>query len=55
MSLPTFQASMERIYPFVKRDAVKKGVFENINFQYDVNAQNSITTTEENFLKVECR
>jgi len=51
MSLPTFQASMERIYPFVKRDAVKKGVFENINFQYDVNAQNSITTTEENFFK----
>jgi len=51
MSLPTFQASMERIYPFVKRDEIKKGVFENINFQYDVNAQNSITTTEENFFK----
>lgn len=49
MSLPTFQASMERIYPFVKRDEVKKGIFENINFQYDVNAQNSITTTEEDF------
>ncbi|MEC7264043.1 MAG: putative LPS assembly protein LptD [Bacteroidota bacterium] len=49
MSLPTFQTSMERIYPFVKRDEVKKGAFENINFQYDVNAQNSITTTEEDF------
>ena len=53
MSLPTFQASMERIFPFVKRDAVKKGLFQNINFQYDVNAQNSITTTEEDFFTSE--
>ncbi len=51
MSLPTFQASMERIYPFVKRDEIKKGIIDNINFQYDVNAQNSITTTEEEFFK----
>ncbi len=53
MSLPTFQASMERIFPFVKRDAIKKGLFQNINFQYDVNAQNSITTTEEDFFTSE--
>ncbi len=49
MSLPTFQASMERIFPFAKRDGVKKGIIQNINFQYDANAQNSITTTEEDF------
>jgi lipopolysaccharide assembly outer membrane protein LptD (OstA) len=49
MSLPTFQASMERIFPFAKRDGIKKGILQNINFQYDVNAQNSITTTEEDF------
>ncbi|MCB0373783.1 MAG: LPS-assembly protein LptD, partial [Muricauda sp.] len=49
MSLPTFQASMERIFPFAKRDGIKKGVIQNINFQYDANAQNSITTTEEDF------
>ncbi|SFC22035.1 hypothetical protein SAMN04487891_107170 [Flagellimonas taeanensis] len=49
MSLPTFQASMERIFPFAKRDGIKKGVIQNVNFQYDVNAQNSITTTEEDF------
>lgn len=49
MSLPTFQASMERIFPFAKRDGLKKGIIQNINFQYDVNAQNSITTTEEDF------
>ncbi|TMU56173.1 putative LPS assembly protein LptD [Flagellimonas algicola] len=49
MSLPTFQASMERIFPLAKRDGIKKGILQNINFQYDVNAQNSITTTEEDF------
>lgn len=49
MSLPTFQASMERIFPFAKRDGLKKGIIQNVNFQYDVNAQNSITTTEEDF------
>src|SRR5690606_16391554 len=47
MSLPTFQASMERIFPFAKRDGITKGIIQNINSQYDVNAQNSITTTEE--------
>ena len=49
MSLPTFQASMERIFPFAKRDGIKKGIIQNINFQYDANAQNSITTTEQDF------
>nr|WP_299067349.1 putative LPS assembly protein LptD [uncultured Allomuricauda sp.] len=53
MSLPTFQASMERIFPFAKRDGLKKGIIQNVNFQYDVNAQNSITTTEEDFFTSE--
>ncbi|WP_405381749.1 putative LPS assembly protein LptD [Maribacter sp. LLG6340-A2] len=50
MTLPTFQASMERIYPFAKRDGIKKGLIQNINFQYDVNAQNRLTTNDEDFL-----
>ncbi|TAI48545.1 putative LPS assembly protein LptD [Flagellimonas allohymeniacidonis] len=49
MSLPTFQASMERIFPFAERDGIKKGIIQNVNFQYDVNAQNTLTTDEENF------
>lgn len=53
MSLPTLQASMERIFPFAQRDGIKKGIIQNTNFQYDVNAQNSITTEEENFFKSE--
>lgn len=50
MTLPTFQGSMERIFPFAKRDGVKKGIIQNINFQYDVNAQNTLTTNDEDFL-----
>ncbi|MBT8298142.1 MAG: LPS-assembly protein LptD [Maribacter sp.] len=49
MSLPTLQASMERIFPFVKRDGIKKGIIQNVNFQYDLNAQNRISTTDEDF------
>ncbi len=32
--LPTFQGNVERIYPFVKKNAQKKGILKNINFQY---------------------
>ncbi|CAM4380634.1 putative LPS assembly protein LptD [Zobellia nedashkovskayae] len=49
MTLPTFQASMERIFPFAKKDGIKKGVIQNINFQYDVNARNSLITNDEDF------
>ena len=51
MTLPTFQASMERIFPFAKREGIKKGVIQNINFQYDVNARNQITTNDADFFK----
>tara|TARA_R110000796_G_scaffold252631_1_gene389312 strand:- start:215700 stop:218504 length:2805 start_codon:yes stop_codon:yes gene_type:complete len=50
MTLPTLQASMERIYPFAKRDGIKKGIIQNINFQYDVNAQNTLKTNDDDFL-----
>ena len=50
MTLPTLQASMERIFPFAKRDGIKKGLIQNINFQYDLNAQNRLTTNDEDFL-----
>jgi hypothetical protein len=50
MTLPTLQASMERIFPFARRDGIKKGAIQNINFQYDFNAQNSLTTNDEDFL-----
>lgn len=49
ITLPTLQGSIERIYPFVKRDAIKKGIIQNINFQYDVNARNQLTTNDDDF------
>ncbi len=49
MTLPTFQASMERIFPFAKREGIKKGIIQNINFQYDVNARYQLTTNDEDF------
>ena len=49
LTLPTLQASLERIFPFAKREGIKKGAFQNINFQYDLNARNSISTTNDEF------
>lgn len=50
MTLPTLQASMERIFPFAKREGTKKGIIQNVNFQYSMNARNQITTTDSLFL-----
>ncbi|MBT8211317.1 MAG: LPS-assembly protein LptD [Eudoraea sp.] len=49
VTLPTLQAAMERVFPFAKRDGIKKGLIQNINFQYDLNGRNSIRTDSENF------
>tara|TARA_X000000950_G_scaffold80328_1_gene101017 strand:+ start:625 stop:3177 length:2553 start_codon:yes stop_codon:yes gene_type:complete len=49
--LPTFQGNMERIYPFVKKNAQKKGILKNINFQYTVRGENRINTVDSLFLK----
>ena len=47
LTLPTFQANMERIYPFAPKVGAKKGFFQNINFQYSSRAENRIITTED--------
>ena len=47
LTLPTFQATMERIFPFAPKVGVKKGFFQNINFQYSGRAENRIITTED--------
>ena len=49
--LPTFQGNVERIYPFVKKNAQKKGILKNINFQYTFRGENRINTTDSLFLK----
>ena len=47
LTLPTFQANMERIFPFAPKLGAKKGFFQNINFQYSSRAENRIITTED--------
>ena len=51
MTLPTLQLSIDRIYPFVGKDGVKKGFFKNINLQYNLNGRNSIVTSDSLFFK----
>jgi lipopolysaccharide assembly outer membrane protein LptD (OstA) len=53
MSLPNFNASVSRMFPFAPKDGAKKGVLQNINLQYDVTAENRIQTTDSLFFKPE--
>ncbi len=53
MSLPNVNASVSRIYPFAPKDGTKKGIIQNINFQYDVTAENRIQTVDSLFFKPE--
>lgn len=51
MTLPTLQASVDRVYPFVGKDGVKKGFIKNINLQYNLSGKNNINTTDSLFFK----
>ena len=53
LTLPTLQASMERIFPFAKRDGIKKGALQNINLQYNLNGRYGVRTTTDEFLTAE--
>ncbi|HCQ12879.1 putative LPS assembly protein LptD [Flavobacterium sp.] len=53
MTLPTLQASVDRIFPFASKDGVKKGFFKNINLQYNLRGENRIKTTDSLFFKSE--
>jgi lipopolysaccharide assembly outer membrane protein LptD (OstA) len=50
MTLPTFQGSVDRIYPFAPKTGSKKGAIDNINFQYNVRGENRIQTSDSLFL-----
>lgn len=53
MTLPTFQGSIGRMYPFASKTGSKKGIIQNINLQYNVRGENRIQTTDEFFFKKE--
>jgi hypothetical protein len=50
LTLPTAQVNMERIFPFAKREGIKKGLIQNINLQYTSRFENRIRTTDSLFL-----
>jgi lipopolysaccharide assembly outer membrane protein LptD (OstA) len=53
MTLPTFQGSLGRMYPFAPKTGAKKGIIQNINLQYNIRGENRIQTTDSLFFKKE--
>ena len=53
MTLPTFQGSVGRIFPFAPKTGSKKGIIQNINLQYNLRGENRIQTTDSLFFKKE--
>ncbi len=53
LTLPTFTANLERIFPFVPKNGSKKGIIQNINLQYSTRAENRIITNSDNLFSGE--
>ncbi|WP_111307445.1 putative LPS assembly protein LptD [Confluentibacter sediminis] len=53
MTLPTFQGSVGRIFPFAPKIGTKKGIIQNVSLQYSVRGENRIKTTDSLFFKKE--
>jgi lipopolysaccharide assembly outer membrane protein LptD (OstA) len=53
MTLPTFTANVDRIFPFSSDSKPKKGIIQNINIRYDLTGSNSYNTTDSLFFKTE--
>lgn len=53
MTLPDLQYSLDRIYPFVGKNGVRKGFFKNINLMYNLAGKNSFVTTDSLFFSKE--
>ncbi|MGV9003911.1 putative LPS assembly protein LptD [Flavobacterium sp.] len=51
MTLPTLQASVDRVFPFAPKEGIKKGIIKNINFQYNLRGENRIKTYDSLFFK----
>ncbi len=51
MTLPDFYAKVDRIYPFAPKSGLKKNLFQRLNLDYTLRAQNRITTNDTLFLK----
>ena len=51
MNLPSLVVNMDRIFPFAPKAGAKKNIFHNIGVTYNMNLQNRITTTDDEFGK----
>jgi len=49
MNLPSLVVNMDRVYPFAPKVGAKKNTLQNIGLTYSMNAQNRISTTDEDF------
>lgn len=49
MNLPSLVVNMDRIYPFAPKVGSKKNSLQNIGLTYSMNAQNRVSTTDEEF------
>jgi len=49
LTLPNISASMSRVFPFAPSSGIKQGALQNVNFQYDVSAENRMVTTDSLF------
>ncbi len=53
MNLPSLTVNMDRIYPFAPKVGAKKNPIQNLGLTYAMTAQNTISTTDEEFGKPE--
>lgn len=51
MSLPNINANVSKIYPFAPKHGPKQGIIDNISLEYNLTAQNSISTVDSLFFK----
>lgn len=51
MSLPNINANISKIYPFAPKYGPKQGIIDNISLEYNLTAQNSISTVDSLFFK----
>ena len=51
LTLPSFQGNLERIFPFAPKTGSKKGILQNINFQYSTKFENRVITDENKMFK----
>ena len=49
MNLPSLVVNMDRIFPFAPKVGSKKNPIQNIGLTYSMNAQNRVSTTDEEF------